>query len=120
MRVADESCAGSRSFQPLGGIERHLTGYQHIILTHPGRTAERILFSLTVRPGNDHFDATRGNIENGGGEARDLAASGCAWPFRSAPTPMATWIHRELPRGLRAVISSPSLLKHSTDESSVG
>jgi tryptophanase len=73
----DESYAGSRSFFELESVVRDLTGYRHLIPTHQGRAAERILFSLTVKPdsvipSNAHFDTTRANIEVSGGTALDL------------------------------------------------
>jgi len=73
----DESYAGSRSFFRLREVIQELTGYKHIIPTHQGRAAERILFHSALRagdlvPNNIHFDTTRANIEVEGAEARDL------------------------------------------------
>jgi tryptophanase len=73
----DESYAGSRSYYRFESVVRNLTGFTHIIPTHQGRAAERILFHTVLQPGhvvpnNNHFDTTRANIEVEDAEARDL------------------------------------------------
>jgi tyrosine phenol-lyase len=77
MMIADESYAGARSWLRLEEVVKELTGMPHILPTHQGRAAERILYSLLGGKGkvfisNTHFDTTRANIEFTGAEAIDL------------------------------------------------
>jgi tryptophanase len=73
----DESYAGSPSwFRFLESVQR-LFPFPHVIPTHQGRAAEKILFSVIGGPGkvipnNTHFDTTRANVEATGAEALDL------------------------------------------------
>jgi tryptophanase len=73
----DESYAGSPSFYRFESAVRGLMPFRHIIPTHQGRAAERILFHSVLKPGdvvpnNNHFDTTRANVEVEEAEARDL------------------------------------------------
>jgi tryptophanase len=75
--VGDESYAGSKSFYKFESAVNNITHMKHIIPTHQGRAAEKILFSVVGGPGkffpnNTHFDTTRANIEFTGAEANDL------------------------------------------------
>ena len=77
MIEGDEAYAGSKSFYHLEKKVHDLTGFRHIIPTHQGRAAEKILFNIMggegmIIPNNTHFDTTRANIEITGAEAVDL------------------------------------------------
>jgi len=73
----DESYAGSPSWFAFLEAVQELFPFPHVIPTHQGRAAEKILFSAIAGPGkvvpnNTHFDTTRANVEFTGAEAVDL------------------------------------------------
>ncbi|TMK37070.1 MAG: tryptophanase [Actinobacteria bacterium] len=73
----DESYAGSPSWFVFLGAVQELFPFPHVIPTHQGRAAEKILFAAIAGPGkvvpnNTHFDTTRANVEFTGAEAVDL------------------------------------------------
>src|SRR5450755_3813582 len=86
----DESYAGSKSFDRFKKSIQDIFGYTHVIPTHQGRAAERILFSVMCKkgdvvPNNTHFDTTRANVEFVGAEAVDLAIPEARQPATRLP-----------------------------------
>jgi tyrosine phenol-lyase len=86
----DESYAGSPSFQRFRDSVQAIMGFRHVIPTHQGRAAERILFSVMCKkgdvvPNNTHFDTTRANCEFVGAEALDLPIPEALEPARLHP-----------------------------------
>ncbi len=72
----DESYAGSPSWFRFLEAVNELWPFRHVIPTHQGRAAEKILFSVIGGPGkvipsNTHFDTTRANVEFTGADAVD-------------------------------------------------
>ncbi|HEY8453431.1 MAG: tryptophanase [Micromonosporaceae bacterium] len=73
----NEAYAGAPSWFRFEAAVKELFPFKHVLPTHQGRAAERILFSVLGGPGkvipnNTHFDTTRANIEATGAEAVDL------------------------------------------------
>jgi tryptophanase len=92
MMRGDESYAGADSFYRFESSVRGITGLRHVIPTHQGRAAERILFGTLLKPGdivpnNTHFDTTRANVEACGATALDIPIAearqpGTVHPFK--------------------------------------
>ncbi len=85
MMRGDESYAGSPSFDRFEAAVQNLMSFKHIIPTHQGRAAEKILFTVAVAngqavPNNTHFDTTRANVEYQGATAVDLVIEEAAHP----------------------------------------
>jgi len=86
----DESYAGARSWFRFFERVQELTGFRHVIPTHQGRAAERILFSCLGVKGkvvvsNTHFDTTRANVECLGGRAIDIPTPAARHPGEIHP-----------------------------------
>ncbi len=90
MMLGDESYAGSRNFFHLENSVKEIFGFSHVIPTHQGRAAERILFEALVKegnyvPNNIHFDTTRANVEVRGAHAVNLAVEDAYDPVSDHP-----------------------------------
>jgi tryptophanase len=90
MMLGDESYAGARSFYKFESAVQEITHLKHIIPTHQGRAAERILFGSMLKPGdivpnNTHFDTTRANIEYRSATALDIPIAEGHMPYLSHP-----------------------------------
>ena len=95
----NEAYAGAPSFYRFRDAVTSLFPFRHVLPTHQGRAAEKILFTVTggadqVIPNNTHFDTTRANIEFTGAQAIDLPIAegllpGVRHPFKGNMDPAA-------------------------------
>ncbi|HVP74075.1 MAG TPA: tryptophanase [Phycisphaerales bacterium] len=102
MMRGDESYAGSASSTRLVETLTRITGIGHVLPTHQGRVAERLLVETIIGdpsarnprggagagmvvPNNAHFDTTRHMIEASGAEALNLLARAGTDPDNDAP-----------------------------------
>jgi tryptophanase len=90
MMLGDESYAGAKSFYKFETAVQNITHLKHVIPTHQGRAAERILFGSVLKPGdivpnNTHFDTTRANTEYRGAVAHDIPIAAAHDPAAILP-----------------------------------
>jgi tryptophanase len=90
LQRGDESYAGSPSWFRFLAAVRELFDFPHVIPTHQGRAAEKILFTVLGAPGrvipnNTHFDTTRANVEFSGATAVDLPIAAARTPSLEHP-----------------------------------
>ena len=79
MMVADDSYAGSATYEKLEAKLRELFGMHWILPTHQGRACENILAQVMVKPGtivpmNYHFTTTKAHIVLNGGTVEEIIA----------------------------------------------
>ena len=91
----NEAYAGAPSFGRFRAAVTGLFPFAHVLPTHQGRAAERILFTATggsglIVPNNTHFDTTRANIEFTGASAVDLPVAEGLQPAARTRS-RATW-----------------------------
>ncbi|AXQ95604.1 tryptophanase [Cereibacter azotoformans] len=77
MMVADDSYAGSSTYERFEARLRDLFGMEWILPTHQGRACENILSQVLVKPGtivpmNYHFTTTKAHIVLNGGSIEEI------------------------------------------------
>ncbi len=111
MMEGDESYAGSDSYTRFANTINEITGMNHVIPTHQGRSAEALLCHALLKPGkkvlgNTQFDTTRANIESSGCVSIDLPCSESAktqdlFPFKGNVDLKS--LHKELDQNAKDV-----------------
>jgi tyrosine phenol-lyase len=79
MMVADDSYAGSATYQRLEAKTREIFGHKYLLPVHQGRAAENIISQVLVKPGqivpmNYHFTTTKAHITLNGGTVEEIYA----------------------------------------------
>ena len=77
MMQADDSYAGSATFQRVKAAVKEVFGTDHVLPAHQGRACENILSEAYVKPGmvalmNFHFTTTKAHITRVGGTVEEL------------------------------------------------
>jgi tryptophanase len=77
MMVADDSYAGSATYQRLEAKVREIFGHQYFLPAHQGRAAENIISQTLIKPGqlvpmNFHFTTTKAHITLNGGTVVEI------------------------------------------------
>lgn len=108
MMQGDESYAGSSSYRRFESAVRDTFGFEHVVPTHQGRAAERLLLETLAKPGsvvpsNTLFETTRANCMALGVEPVDLPVASF-WDFDNP----ASFKGNMDCEGLEQLLSGPS------------
>lgn len=90
MMRADDSYAGSETFNRVKAAVKEVFGTENVLPTHQGRACENILAEAYVKPGkvalmNFHFTTTKAHITRMGGSVEELVDKKGLLPNRNDP-----------------------------------
>jgi tryptophanase len=90
MHIADDSYAGSESFNHLKAAIKEVFGVENVLPAHQGRAAENILACRYITPGkyalmNFHFTTTKAHVTRLGGEVLELVQKKGLLPVSDDP-----------------------------------
>ena len=90
MMRADDSYAGSETFNRVKAAVKEVFGTENVLPTHQGRACENILAEAYVKPGkvalmNFHFTTTKAHITRMGGSVEELVDKKGLLPQRNDP-----------------------------------